>query len=338
MSKRILGAAVVGLHMGARHLEGFQRNEHTRVVAVCDPKEDLTASMKAKFDAPVACTDYRELVDRDDIDVVSVCSPDYYHAEQAVAFMEAGKDILCEKPMTLEMDETKAIVECVKRTGRKFMIGQVCRYAPGFALAKKMVERGDIGSLYFVESEYAHDYGKARGVDDWRVDSRRYPFVGGGCHAVDLLRWIAGDAQQAFAFSNHKCLADWPVDDCTVALYRFPDNVIGKVMVSIGCVRPYTMRSCFYGTEGTIVCDNTSPEIQVARRANQSGDVPQFARVPVDIAHHNVAAEVNELVEAIVNDTPVVTDVMQGARTVATCLAAVKSARTGQPVNPEDLL
>ena len=130
----------------------------------------------------------------------------------------------------------------------------------------RLIDAGRIGELFFVESEYAHDYSTAaRGWNDWRVDSNRprEPYLGGGCHAVDLLRWIAGNPSEIMAYSNHKCLTDWPVDDCTISMMKFPNNVIGKVFVSIGCKRDYTMRSVFYGTRGTIIADNTLSLIHI---------------------------------------------------------------------------
>jgi len=332
-----IGVGVIGLRMGRSHLAGYARNPHTRIVGVCDVDETVLQACATEFGAELAVTDYRRLLDSPEIDLVSVASPDYFHSEQSVAAMEAGKDVLCEKPLTLTMEAANAIIDAVERTGRRFMIGQVCRFAPGFALAKRMVDRGDIGELYLVESEYAHHYGHARGVGDWRVDPRRDPFIGGGCHAVDLLRWVAGEAVEAHAFANHKCLRDWPVNDCVVAIYRFNYDILGKVMVSIGCTRPYTMRSVFYGLEGTIICDNTSPEIHLCSKENLSGP-PKFATFPVNIASHNVGAEIDEMVDCILNDKPVETDVYEGARTVATCLAAVESARTGRTVRVDDLL
>jgi len=161
--------------------------------------------------------------------------------------------------------------------------------------------------------------------------------IGGSIRAVNgPLRWVAGHIVEAFAFANHKCLPDWPVNDCTMAIFRFEKDIIGKVMVSIGCVRPYTMRSVFYGVEGTIICDNTSSEIMLCSRAYLSGP-PRFASFPVNVASHNVSAEIDEMVDCILNDKPVVTDVYEGAKTVAACLAAVESARTGKTVRVADL-
>jgi predicted dehydrogenase len=329
--KSKLDAAVVGLRMGGAHLHGYKNNPHCRIVALCDPDSQLLAAQQKEFAAPLAVSDYRELLSNREIDVVSIASPDYYHAEQAIAFMRAGKHVLCEKPMTLNMAEARSIVATVKETGRHFMIAQVCRFAPGFVLTKKLIDRGEIGKLYFVESEYAHSYAGKGGAGNWRIDPRREPFIGGGCHAVDLLRWIAGDPLEAFAYANHLCLTDWPVNDCMLAAFKFGNDVIGKVMVSVGCVRPYTMRSVFYGTKGTIECDNTSPEIKVCT-AQYTTASPTFARFPVDIANHNVSAEINELVDCILNQKPVPTNEIEGAKTVAACVAAVQSAKTGLPV------
>ena len=333
-----LRAGVIGLMMGNGHCIGYRDNPDCELVAICDPDQETLEKRQAEYRVKLATADWREIVESPDIDIVSVASPDYFHAEQCIAALRHGKHVMCEKPMTLSVAEAKAIISEVEKGKAKFMIGQVCRYAPGFVMAKKLIGDGMIGDLYFVESEYAHDYGVVPGVGNWRVDARREPMIGGGCHAVDLLRWIAGDAITVCAFANHKCLTSWPVNDCTVAIFQFPDDVIGKVMCSIGCTRPYTMRSVFYGTQGTIICDNTSSEIRICSKKLMT-DKLDWAAIPVNIANHNVTAEIKEFVDCIVNGKPVLTDVYEGAKTVATAMAAVESAkRGGQPVKVAELL
>lgn len=306
---------------------GYRNNPHTRIVGVCDLDEKKAREKAKEFGATIATTDYKELLKSKDIDIISVATPDYSHCEHSIAAMEAGKDVLCEKPMAPTLKDCIKMIKTAEKTKRKFMIGQVCRFAPGFVKTKELIDRGEIGELFLVESEYAHNYSKVAGIGGWRKDpiKIREPFLGGGCHAVDLLRWIAADVEEAFAYSNHRCLLDWPVDDATMAVFKFRNGIIGKVMVSIGCLRPYTMRSVFYGTKGTIVSDNTSSQIQISKGK-------EFNFIPVDVASHNVGEEIKELVNCILEDKPVVTDAKEGARTVATCLAAIKSAKTGKPV------
>ena len=86
-----------------------------------------------------------------------------------------------------------------------------CYTGKAFAGLMEMVKSGAIGELFFVESEYAHDYSKIPGHGGWRLDPRRHGFLGGGCHAVDLLRWIAGDPYEVYALANRKMLSTWPL-------------------------------------------------------------------------------------------------------------------------------
>jgi len=326
--------------MARSHMRAIRDNPNARLAAVCDLDLAKAQSAAEQFGADQVYQDYRQLLDDDAIDAVVVCTPDQLHREMSVAALTRGKHVLCEKPMALTVADCQAMIAAERAGQARLMIGQICRYTPGFVAAKCLIEQGVIGELFFVESEYAHDYSRIVGSPTayhWRRDPLRHPFLGGGCHAVDLLRWIAGDVTEAFGYANHLCLTDWPVNDCSLGLFQFASGAIGKVMVSVGCVRPYTMRSVFYGTEGTIVCDNTSADIQLCSQKNLTG-APAFATLPVNIASHNVGAEIREFIDCIVANKPVVTNVDEGVKTVATCIAVAESARTGKPVRVQDLL
>ena len=339
MEQKNLNLVVIGCSMMAqRHMEGVVNNEGVTLYAVCDTAKDRVAECMEKFNVAIGVYDYKELVNDPNVDGAIIVTPDYLHVEMTVAFLRAGKAVLCEKPMALTLEECEEMIRAEKETNGNLMIGQVCRCTPAFMMAKDLVASGKIGELVFVESEYAHNYGVARGYNDWRVDPRRHGFIGGGCHAVDLLRWIAGDPTEVTALANHKILTDWPVDDTSIAIYKFPNNVMGKVFVSIGCRRNYTMRSVFYGTKGTIICDNTSPTLtlfvddgaSLAEHQEGSYTVPQ--ELPVNVNNHNVTAEIDQFVKALVAGKPMPVSSMEGASTVAVCCASVESAKTGSTV------
>lgn len=332
MAKNSVNVAVIGCsEMGKYHMRGVVNIEGASLYAICDnARDDRLAKCKEEFNVPVAIRDYRELVNDPKVDAAVIVTPDKLHLEMTEAFLRAGKDVLCEKPMALTVDECVEMRRVEKETGRRLMIGQVCRYTPAFVMAKEMVASGRIGELYFVESEYAHNYREsARGYDDWRVCPEREGFIGGGCHAVDLLRWIAGDPTEVYAHANHKCLTDWPVNDCTIAIYKFPHNVMGKVFVSIGCRRDYTMRSVFYGTKGTIICDNTSPTITLY----EGEDYATPKTLPVEINNHNVTAEIDAFITSLIDGKDILVGSVEGANTVTVCCATVESAKLGKPVD-----
>lgn len=333
-----MNVAVIGCSgMAQLHMDGVIANANANLYAICDNAPERLEIAHKKYPAPKTVLDYRDLVADPAVDAVVIVVPDYYHAEMTEAFLRAGKDVLCEKPMALTLEECERMIRAEKETGRSLMIGQICRCTPAFIMAHDLIAGGVIGELYFIESEYAHDYGRSsRGYNDWRVDPRRHPFIGGGCHAVDLLRWIAGNPTELYALSNHKCLTDWPVNDCTAALMKFPNGVIGKVMASIGCKRDYTMRSVFYGTKGTIICDNTSDHIQLFEDRPELGrplyhKKPQI--LPVAVNSHNCVAEIDVFLKAITSaDRKIPVSSFEGAATVAVCCAALESSETGLPV------
>jgi predicted dehydrogenase len=213
------------------------------------------------------------------------------------------------------------------------MVGQVCRYNGNFIQAKQLVDEGAIGELTFVESEYAHDYSIHRGYQDWRISPDREGMIGGGCHAVDLLRWIAGDPTQVTAYSNHKYLTDWPVNDTTIAIYKFPNDVIGKVFCSIGVKRNYTMRTVLYGTKGTLIVQSGAKEMTLFQCDAEGKGYTVPKKIPCNPKSHNMEAEVSDFIDALIEDRPMPVSPMEGASTVAVCRATVESARTGMPVD-----
>lgn len=332
----VIGTAGIGIH----HIEGIHETADAELTAVCDIIPEYAAACAAQNNLTCYYTDYNEMLADGGFDCVIICTPDYVHKEQAIAALEHGYHVLCEKPLAMTLEDCGEIVAAAKKSDRKFMVGQVCRKAPAFRLAKQMADRGEIGKLFFIESEYAHDYSLVPDRGGWRHDpvKLRYPVVGGGCHAMDLLRWIAGDPVEVFAYANHEVLTDWPVDDCTISVLKYPRNVIGKVFTSIGCKRPYTMRTVLYGTEGTIITDNTSPELTLYKKfffedTKKTQYLPTI--IPVAVNSHNMASEIDDICHAIRNDADIETDAVEGANTVVVCQAAVESARTGKPVTPK---
>ncbi len=323
--------AVIGTSgMGQAHIRGMRDVDGANLVAICDLDRERVEEAARLWPGVRTYTDYREVLACNDVSAVIIVVPDQQHCEISLAALAAGKHVLCEKPMSLKLEECKSMVEASRASDKKFMVGQICRFTPGFVQAKKMIDDGEIGELFFVESEYAHDYSGIPGLgNNWRLDPLRHGFLGGGCHAVDLLRWIAGDPIEVGAFANRKMLASWPTDDCTVAIMRFPNDVIGKVFVSTGCKRNYTMRSVFYGSKGTIITDNTSTSMTVFKTEASCGFTTPML-YPIAVNNHNTMGEIDMFTDCILNDKPVPTDAYQGACTVAAALAAVRSSKSGR--------
>lgn len=331
MEKKLV-VANIGMKFGMSHVEGAM-SYGAEIAAICDCNEENLRFAGERYNIPEEkrFTDYMDIVNNKDINVVTVAIPDQQHKKVACDLLRAGKNVLCEKPLALTREDLEEIIKTAEESDAKFMVGQICRFTPAFEKAKEIIESGTIGELYFVESEYAHDYMKL--CDDWRADPNRHGVIGGGCHAVDLLRWLAGDPKEVFAYGTHKLLPQVPYDDATIAIMKFDEELAGKVFVSTGCKRDYTMRTVIYGTKGTLICDNTSPTMTLFV-TDEEGVTKEPQIIEVEVNNHNAAREFAVFADAILNDKPVATDAREGAKTVEVCLSIVEAANTGKIVKP----
>ncbi|PJN13563.1 dehydrogenase [Streptomyces sp. CB01635] len=206
---RPLGVGMVGYaFMGAAHSQGwrtvgrvFDLPLQPVLAAVCGRDGQAVRAAADRLGWAAAETDWRALIAREDVDVVDICTPGDSHAEIAVAALEAGKHVLCEKPLANTVDEAEAMVEAAERArarGQLAMAGFNYRRVPATALARRMVEEGRIGALRHVRVSY---------LQDWLVDpdfpltwrlKKEYAGSGAlgdlGAHAVDLAQYLAGES------------------------------------------------------------------------------------------------------------------------------------------------
>lgn len=327
---------VIGLGGAGGWVEQIESNRcpQGKVSIVFDKNPERTEEVAEKYKV-IAARNEDEFFEAD-TDIIEVGTPDNFHVEHSIKAMSYGKHVVCEKPLAPTVKDCIKIVKAVKKYKKRFVTGQVCRHTPAFKLTKKLLEDKQIGDVVFMESEYYHDYSHAEGVDGWRKDPKikREGFIGGGCHALDLIRWLVGDPVEVFCYMNHKFLTDWPTNDTGVAIFKFKNNVIGKVFVSIGVKAGYSMRTVVHGTEGSIFCDNQSDRIKMAREkyrcvANPAG---RLWEIPVGVRSHDNAGEMNELIESIKKGGSPPTNEIEGTKSIMFGEAALESARTGKPV------
>ena len=334
MSRKKLKVGMIGCGaISVRHLKAIAEIPEVELYALCDNADDDRVEQRHKdFGGQVLVKDYHELLDDPNIDFVIVTTPDNAHGQITEDFLRAGKHVLLEKPMALQVEDCIRMIQAEKESGSRLMVGQVARYNDCAIKAKEIVESGRIGELVYVESEYAHCYEIHRGYKDWRVNPEREGVIGGGCHAIDLLRYFAGNPEEVHAFSNHKILTDWPVEDSTIAIFKFPGNVLGKVFCSIGAKRRHVMRTTLFGTTGTLEIVSNSPRMTLYESDENGEGYREEKYIEVTPKGHNMEGEIRDFVDAILNDKPTPIKSTEGLYTVTACRATTEAARTGNTV------
>ena len=141
----VLGA---GAWASFAHLPGFTRDPRCEVVAIADPQRDLADAAAQRFGIPDVYTDHQSLIGRDDLDIVDVCTPSATHFDLAWAALEAGKHVLCEKPVAFDFRDTLRAAELARRQGAEDQAGFTFRYSPAMRYMRELVDQGFIGEPY----------------------------------------------------------------------------------------------------------------------------------------------------------------------------------------------
>src|SRR5437016_6733842 len=139
------------------------------VRAICAARPEPLEALAREWEVPFHSTDYRALVERPDVDVVAVYSPDHLHAEHCLAALAAGKHVICTKPMVTSLEAARELVQAVRQSGRKFLVGQTMRFDRQFLTLRHFVERGDLGKLRVAQAHYVHDMRPIYQLTPWRL-------------------------------------------------------------------------------------------------------------------------------------------------------------------------
>ena len=241
-----LRVAIVGCGgiANGKHLPALKTVKDIELVAFCDIIVERAEKAAKEYGVEGARVyeDYRELLKVEKPDVVHVCTPNREHSEVAIAAMEAGADVLCEKPMAINEAEAKAMLECAQRTGRTLSIGYQSRYRADSQYMKAECEKGTFGNIYFAK---AHAI-RRRAVPTWGVFLNEYEQGGGplidiGTHALDLTLWMMDNYEPAYCVgTKYRELAeqgkgsgnDW--GDWDPSKFTVEDSCFGFVVMKNG--------------------------------------------------------------------------------------------------------
>jgi predicted dehydrogenase len=183
-----------------KHLPALKRVGRADLVAFCDIEPAKAAEAAKEYGVPGAkvYTSYKEMLEKEQLDTVHVCTPNDSHAEISIAAMESGANVLTEKPMAKIAADARAMVEASKRTGKKLTVGYQSRYREDSQALKQLIDQGDLGDIYFAKAHAV----RRRAVPTWGVflDAEKQgggPLIDIGTHALDLTLWLMGNYEVA---------------------------------------------------------------------------------------------------------------------------------------------
>jgi predicted dehydrogenase len=359
---RKLGVGISGIGWCAtQHIKAFQKNPYTEVRWLHGRDEARVRATLAKNGVELQgarfTRRYEDVLLSDDVDIVSITTPNDMHAAQAVAAARAGKHIVLEKPTGLDTRELRAIRDAVKRARVRTIVSFELRYNPYLKFVHWLRASGRLGRLRFARVQYLSR------VLDWYagwswVRTKKQGgshLLAAGCHAMDGLRWLSGlEPVEVSAFHTRFTKGyEWPTS--IMSNLKLQGGALGHVSSSTDFMLPYTFGVELMGDKLTvrdtlIAWQDEKLDLEELRRANpfpnvkleqaRYGSASAAVRIvtdimpdSVDVAHHPFQDEIDELVDAVRLRRETSISVFDAQKTMEACLAAdLSAAKGGKPV------
>jgi predicted dehydrogenase len=227
--------AIIGAGLQARRRAPIIKDWPDAELVMITAKRGEEAKPLAQKMGCEAGEGWETVVTRPDIDIVLVCTPPDTHASISIAAMQAGKHVLCEKPLTRTISEAEEMIAVARTTGLTLKCGFNHRHHPAIWKAKELFDGGKFGEAIFGRCTYGI-CGRPGYEKEWRADTRVVSggqFMEQGIHAVDLFRWFLGDFQHVTGFTSTKYFDISPLEDNGFALLRTASGVIASIHSSL---------------------------------------------------------------------------------------------------------
>ena len=322
------GCAVWGCGwVAGGHIAAYLKNPDCRLVGL---GSRTAAGAQAKI-AEFGLTDvtvYRdldELLNDGRVDVVSICTPNDLHAEEAVRAARAGKQIFLEKPAAISKEQLDALTAALRENHTKTILGMVLRCHPLTRLQKRLIAEGELGRILLTNVDYW--FGRDRG--SWMREGARTggAFVLGGCHSVDLARFVLGSDITAVRGEAVRATDWYDYPSVETAQVRFANGAVGVFSCSLTGFIPYTANLHIIGEDGSILNDRF-----YLRRFREQKDfftVDTGRRKSGDVSEHPFPELVDHFVQCLKEDRDSDHNVASAVNSHLACFAICRSAAAG---------
>ena len=228
----IIGTGIGGLHAGS-----FKKCPDVEIKAICDIDTDRAKRAAADFGVTDIYEDYRDMLADDEIHGIVVAVPNYLHAPMAIASFEAGKHVFCEKPISTNAKDAKAMVEAGRKAGKIFQMGFNNRFRGDTQLLKKCIENGDLGEIYYAKTGWLRRKGMPGGEKGWfttKAMSGGGPLIDLGVHVLDLTLWLMGNPKPVYVLGSSYAKFGPEVGRAKGFVYDVEDLATGMIKLENG--------------------------------------------------------------------------------------------------------
>jgi predicted dehydrogenase len=329
-----IGVAVQGAgNVATEHLKAYINNPHCRVVAIGSRTKEGAAAKARQVgldpDKIGLYDDHEALLAHPGLDALSICTPHVRHAQETIAAARAGKHVLIEKPVALSLADLRAMDAAVTAAGVRTTVSFVLRWNPLVTTAKSLLDDGALGQPLYIQTDYWHngEQGGYPGAKGRRGKGTVSAMLSGGCHAMDLARYLMGSNIVEVTALEFTALERVEAPINQTALVRFANGMAGKVSACTEQWMPYQFNIDVLGTDGALRDDR----YYARKLAGTLGwsTFPTILPNSGSVSHHPFPAEVNHFVDCILSGVESHASLHDAVNSHEACFAADRSSQAG---------
>jgi predicted dehydrogenase len=321
------------------HIEAINNTTQGNVTAVYSSRELDPAKLSAAHGGEIKVYNkIEDLLADDSIDVVDITSYPTQHKDQAIAAAKAGKAVILEKPITLNLEDAEAIKAAFDANNTMSCVCFELRFISQFTTIKAILDEGLIGEVHYGEVDYYHGIGPWYGQYRWNttVENGGSSLLSAGCHALDaLLLYMGSEVEEVTAYnaqSKHEIFAKYEYPTTTTVLLKFKSGAVGKCASVIDCFMPYYFHTQLCGSEGSIL-DNKLYSSKLHLRDKAWTELPVALADSGDVADHPYQDQFQAFFDALDKDEAMpLTSYDDAFDTFRVLFAADQSAAEGRSV------
>lgn len=322
---------IIGLGIGEQHLLVYDQHPECEVFCVCDFSKDKRAEIRKKYPHISIIENADELLENEQIQIVSIASNDNFHYGQIIKAIHNGKHVFVEKPLCLFEDEARKIKKALCAHPEISMsCNFVLRTSPRFQELKQNIDNGKMGDLFSIEADY--NYGRIHKIiDGWRGNIPFYSVVcGGAVHMIDLILWMTGkNVVEVLGYGNNIATKNtkFKYNDFVSALLMFEDGMIARISSNFACMFPHFHCVALYGTEATFINDLPDARLYTSRDPSI-----EYQKIKTPYKGINQGKILSDFIDYIIGVRKQNVSSEEVFRVMSICFAIEKAVEIGQAV------
>lgn len=349
----MLNIGILGLGEGRSTISAALNSRKLNLKMICDTSLEVCRQRADEFKMYDYTTDYNEMLNDEEIDIVAIYTPDHLHAEHISMALQHGKHVICTKPFIDDLSRAKELLEIQQQTGKSVFVGQSSRFFEPYKRQRKDFEAGEIGELITIESHYNADH-RWFLEKKWALEDSFKWLYGGLSHPVDFIRWYLPNIEEVMGYgmiSTNGKKAGLKNEDTMHFIFKSTDGRVARVSgVYTSPTQPVQRESgmscVLRGTQGASQADYHELRYAITDKTGEErivtwGDSYLKYYFRFEGQSHHAGEYQNYLeyfVDSIEQGFTAYPDMKEGIGTVALLQAMDKSLQTAKPVKVQDVL